>query len=406
MQFSLRDLLILFVFAAIFCWCAAQVGVESGVFWFVVVFSAIISTLFLRAAHRQAYGLSLLAVGAGIGLQFFLLVGAFFSLALVLNLVLLGVLAIYCMSRPPQSFRTTVLGVASCAAISFVAGVIVVKGSVQRLYDLRAEFPIESFEHRLHYEQAHNKSANVSATLATAVNERLKTDAYLYEERSYRSSVFQKLHSRSYESFIRAEGFGIGRISSPRREHMESPPLRDIAFRERLPKDFEGNSWRSDLLHDQSPPLAKLHNISRFDFADPELMGHTIEPRSKIAGFVTHANKFSPPALLESDEKICLHRLELVSLLKYPEPRVYVLDHLPRMDQLSATDAPTRTLNEFEAASLTKLRTAEDLVIDQSQTPVRMLGSLRASNRCLDCHNVQRGELLGAFSYALTMGGN
>jgi hypothetical protein len=32
-----------------------------------------------------------------------------------------------------------------------------------------------------------------------------------------------------------------------------------------------------------------------------------------------------------------------------------------------------------------------------------MLGSLRAAKQCLDCHNVQRGELLGAFSYRLTL---
>ena len=33
----------------------------------------------------------------------------------------------------------------------------------------------------------------------------------------------------------------------------------------------------------------------------------------------------------------------------------------------------------------------------------QMLGSLRAAKPCLDCHNVQRGELLGAFSYRLTL---
>ena len=31
----------------------------------------------------------------------------------------------------------------------------------------------------------------------------------------------------------------------------------------------------------------------------------------------------------------------------------------------------------------------------------RMLGSLRAAKQCLDCHTASRGDLLGAFSYAL-----
>jgi hypothetical protein len=96
-----------------------------------------------------------------------------------------------------------------------------------------------------------------------------------------------------------------------------------------------------------------------------------------------------------------LERLELVSLLKFDEPRVYVLDHLPRMDQLSGDDVPTRPLDEFEADALPQLRTAEDIVIDDSAKPLRMLGSLRAADQCRDCHSVARGELLGAFTYFL-----
>jgi hypothetical protein len=80
---------------------------------------------------------------------------------------------------------------------------------------------------------------------------------------------------------------------------------------------------------------------------------------------------------------------------------VYVLDHLPRMDQLAGDDVPTRLLDEFETSALARLRTAEDVVIDDSAAPVRMLGSLRAAKLCRDCHSVQRGELLGAFTYFL-----
>ena len=94
-------------------------------------------------------------------------------------------------------------------------------------------------------------------------------------------------------------------------------------------------------------------------------------------------------------------RLELVSLLKFDEPRVYVLDHLPRMDQLSHNNAPTRPLNSFESEALQKLRADEDIVVSFQETKYRMLGSLRAAKKCLDCHSVQRGDLLGAFSYDL-----
>jgi hypothetical protein len=90
--------------------------------------------------------------------------------------------------------------------------------------------------------------------------------------------------------------------------------------------------------------------------------------------------------------------------LKFDEPRVYVLDHLPRMDQLSSDDVLTRALDEFEKESLEKLRTEEDLVVREEDGVHRMLGSLRAAKQCLECHSVDRGELLGAFSYVLRRG--
>ena len=60
-------------------------------------------------------------------------------------------------------------------------------------------------------------------------------------------------------------------------------------------------------------------------------------------------------------------------------------------------------MNEFEASALEKLRSDEDLVVQSEGAEYQMLGSLRAAKQCLDCHNVQRGELLGAFSYQLTL---
>jgi hypothetical protein len=113
------------------------------------------------------------------------------------------------------------------------------------------------------------------------------------------------------------------------------------------------------------------------------------------------ASTTHPGADPDDDSKWTISRLELVSLLKFDEPRVYVLDHLPRMDQLSSDNAPTRPLDAFESESLAKLRTDEDVVVKGEGTDYRMLGSLRAAKQCLDCHGVLRGELLGAFSYSL-----
>jgi hypothetical protein len=74
-------------------------------------------------------------------------------------------------------------------------------------------------------------------------------------------------------------------------------------------------------------------------------------------------------------------------------------DELPNMERLAGV--PTRPLNDFEREALHKLRTEEDLVVRFSANTIRMLGSLRAGKTCLECHSVERGELLGAFSYEL-----
>jgi hypothetical protein len=61
--------------------------------------------------------------------------------------------------------------------------------------------------------------------------------------------------------------------------------------------------------------------------------------------------------------------------------------------------AKTRKLAEFESGALSQLQAGEDIVIDSRLNQIHMLGAIRAAKRCLDCHQVHHGELLGAFSY-------
>jgi hypothetical protein len=189
-----------------------------------------------------------------------------------------------------------------------------------------------------------------------------------------------------------------------RRDSIQRPPLRDIAFAEPpAPRPERYDDWSSMLWADDSNTVYRLHEVSRNDFFDPNGFGGVVEPK-RTAGFIEHAMHISPREGLEDRDAWLIDRLELVSLLKFDEPRVYVLDHLPRMDQLSSDDVPTRALDEFEKASLEKLRTDEDLVVREQDGVHRMLGSLRAAKQCLECHSVKRGELLGAFSYVLLRG--
>jgi hypothetical protein len=117
-----------------------------------------------------------------------------------------------------------------------------------------------------------------------------------------------------------------------------------------------------------------------------------------------------PPASLQSfrpfpkvepkdKERWALRRLELVSLLKHDKPVVYVSHVLPRMDDLKK--AKTRALTPFEEAGLKQLQEGKDLVTAATTNRIHLLGALRANAQCLKCHQAERGELLGVFSYEM-----
>jgi hypothetical protein len=122
-----------------------------------------------------------------------------------------------------------------------------------------------------------------------------------------------------------------------------------------------------------------------------------------VKGFEGH--QFCSMPRLEPDEneieRWTVQSLELVSLLKYAESAVYLSEYLPRMDELR--EAPTRKLNSFELHALASLRRGEDLVVESDPNEIRMLGSIRAVNVCTSCHEANRSDLLGAFSYRLRL---
>src|SRR5262249_12600424 len=74
-------------------------------------------------------------------------------------------------------------------------------------------------------------------------------------------------------------------------------------------------------------------------------------------------------------------------------------NHLPRMDELR--DAPTRPLRPFEKQALAALYEGEELRTETTTNRISMLGAIRALKACLACHQVERGDRLGAFSYTL-----
>jgi hypothetical protein len=63
--------------------------------------------------------------------------------------------------------------------------------------------------------------------------------------------------------------------------------------------------------------------------------------------------------------------------------------------------AKTRELSGFERKALQTLNDGEELAVDARLNRIHLLGAVRATKQCIECHEVNRGDLLGAFSYEL-----
>jgi hypothetical protein len=296
---------------------------------------------------------------------------------------------------------------------------------------MRQRLPYLSLANRLAYESQSPASDGESGpVLADGGTERLNAIEMVFDSHDSRARALslQKLHSSEVAYFISRPGFGLSRMGrSPGRERLEygdPPPIPLMA-------DEDSATGQSSEMANLTVPdvpadrqvaavptqkeLELFHRADQIAFTDPWSFGD-VKDRNQVAGFMPHAFMYQPVvgdpansyprAYDPTEERGVPHssrwkiaRLELVSLLKFDQPAVYVSDHLPRMQDLA--DAQTRPLNTFEQQGLASLRAGDDLITQVDTNEIRMLGSLRSVKQCLECHSGRRGALLGAFSYQL-----
>jgi hypothetical protein len=289
--------------------------------------------------------------------------------------------------------------------------------------ELRLRYPLESVADRLSYEPAALKALKAkapAAPLSKAASARLASLEATFSSKMpvERTKRLMRLHAEGVQQFVSAPGFGLGRmdgmpplqrIATPpptalKPEDVELPGGPSIPFASvRAPDDNEDGKPAAKA---PRPPkrnrLLALHTNGFFDFFDPAGFGY-IKDRDHVAGFEPHQFRHMPEMPPDDNsarmEKWAVVRLELVSLLKHDAPAVYVSDVLPNMSDAYRPD--TRELTAFEEKSLKTLREGDDLATESSGDRIRMLGSLRATKQCVDCHQVDRGYLLGAFSWEL-----
>ncbi|HKI38092.1 MAG TPA: hypothetical protein VKA46_39935 [Gemmataceae bacterium] len=300
--------------------------------------------------------------------------------------------------------------VSSVGVTILVYGLIAWKVALPRAgkwEQLKATYPIESLADRLQYEER----PRGPATPGTHDPDRLSDFekdlevAAMHSGTDRRTRALEYLHAGVVKQFVESPGFGIGRrVREPRpidleateswpQEHgdLSGPiPQMKTSYYSPVPALSGAKVAESD--------FAGSHEANLLAFLHPFDFGY-VRDRGHVAGFRPH--RFHRKA--DAPRRWQVERLELLGLLKYDEPVVYLSQNLPTMDELR--DAPTRPLDTFEQEALDSLRRGEDLMVQEAPDRMRMLGSLRAGKQCLRCHEVERGELLGAFSYQLVREG-
>jgi hypothetical protein len=282
---------------------------------------------------------------------------------------------------------------------------------------LRKDYPFRSLKSRLDYERQ-RRSAAVKPQLTEAATVRLDQLEKAGAAPNIRAQSLQMLHSDQTEKFIKSPGFGVGRlvIMEPSPQFLPAYPTPELALTPRTESAHEAGPVvelpEEEFVEERpgawSPSKRELLGFldqSQDLFASSWNFGY-VKSVDRVAGFAPHAFFHKPELHLpdpERDEKLAhrweISRLELVSLLKQTEPRVYVSKNLPRMQDLDTK--ATRPLDKFETEALKNLRGGDDMQTLAELNTIRMVGALRASKQCMECHQVERGELLGAFSYEL-----
>lgn len=289
---------------------------------------------------------------------------------------------------------------------------------------LREKYPYTSIADRLKYQAAKTKDApKLSPASQMRIDQADKQfDQTQKAKHAYvngRSESLRLLHEAEVKDFIARPGAGFGRMRLPSSgpSFLPGNPPRDIPLvsndKKRpnnespvsLPETNKQAAAARVFLPSQQSLLA-FHQNGQLGFVSPNSVGY-IKNRNQVAGFHSHGFVTAPQLLTHFDrpwyrkekEMWAIHRLELVSLLKHDKPAVYVSKSLPNMKELK--NVKTRDLASFEAHALKQLQQGKDVVTNATLNRIEMLGALRATKQCMQCHDVKRGALLGAFSYQM-----
>ena len=307
-----------------------------------------------------------------------------------------------CLLYPPLLLQSVLIAVALCISqcssyrcftrtASFCTAIVIgwtfwlLNSRVVELEQLQHRYAYESLSDRLPEREVLDDVNHSDTGTWNDIEEQIETRHTL----SYRTHELRRLHDNQTGNFILMAGFGVGRMPGP-------PSQRAIESKLREERSVPQPVFPSYIDKDDEPveTLPKMHVSGLLDFLNPAGFGY-VKDREHVVGFIPHGFTELPPDTTTWQ----VGRVELIGLLLEREPRVYVTENLPRMDEVR--NVPTRLLDAFELEGLENFRDGEDYKITESKTNARMLGSIRATQSCIDWHGGNKGDLLGAFTYQL-----
>lgn len=334
-----------------------------------------------------------------------------------------------------------------CVTVAYGVSVVMFIPIYHEHVRLLARIPSVDFKSRLAYEQpSMTAHPGPNSTPAGAIQHpetvfdpkklELQRDEVYYHasfgwEMAHRYRALRGLaqvHDDFVADFIAQAGFGVGRLMHYRlveEDDLKVPEGEELLLKPVQPipqpalqlnpsksaaevdnalaaqsqqASFEDAAIPTKLTSDQLTSFESLNRNSVGEFANLPSLG-IVNRKSEAWEFQSHGFRevVKTNGYRQDHGPWTLVRLELVSLLKHQPAAVYVSEHLPAMDELRG--APTRPATTFETQSIDKLRNGDDIAFEIHGQEMQMVGAIRAITECRNCHRIQEGGLLGAFSY-------
>jgi hypothetical protein len=274
------------------------------------------------------------------------------------------------------------------------------KSAEEKEADARRQFAFVSLEERL----PKGKPIPPGKPLSADARKRWQHFDHTVAHAQQRRAVLLKaLHEKTTRFFVDSPGAGAWRGPPPEMDLMDDWGSNDGFYQPGLPADFPNSPGEELIRLENTDKFDSLHIESMAGFLWPTGFG-LVRDRANVSGFKSHGFRTgvpSYPSSVRENERWRVSHVQLVGILVHDQPLVYLTDKLPSMEQVR--QGKTRTLDFFEEVALPALRDGEDLYIVRKNDTLRMLGALRATKTCQQCHDAEIGDLLGAFSYTLRL---